>query len=218
MFKKTAVSAFILIFLVILSACSSINLPGLSATGAASATSTLQNKLGVGILELQGTSNAVTAAQAAALLPLWKAVKTQSSGQTMSTAEVNALYKQIEDTLTANQRAAIQQMTFTSADLTALQQKYGAQSSAGATASRSSTSGSTSSNKQAAVAGLGQNNGGIPGVDLGSITGSTGQVASSSSTSSSTTAKTAQTSTHTTNLNGLFASSVITLLEKSASA
>lgn len=77
----------------------------------------VRNQLTLGILELDGTPNAITAGQAQTLLPLWQALLgTQKSGAAAQ-AEVSALLEQIESTLTPDQLAAIRDLKLTQTDL-----------------------------------------------------------------------------------------------------
>lgn len=85
----------------------------------------LQTKLAVGTLMLEDTELAVTTAQAKALLPLWKAVKSLSTSDTASQAEIQALYDQIQETMTAEQLQAIRDMDITPEATQALMQKLG---------------------------------------------------------------------------------------------
>ncbi|MEJ5312931.1 MULTISPECIES: hypothetical protein [Anaerolinea] len=85
----------------------------------------LETRLAVGILKLEGTRWAVTAEQAQTLLPLWKAVKTLSSSDTASSEEIQALYEQIQEVLTAEQIQQIQAMSLTQDDFRALMEQYG---------------------------------------------------------------------------------------------
>lgn len=87
----------------------------------------VESKLAIGILKLEGTQNAVTSDQAKTMLPLWQAVK--SLGKTTNTTdiEMNALYQQIEDTLTAEQLQAIKDLGITPDDQKALMEQYGIQ-------------------------------------------------------------------------------------------
>jgi hypothetical protein len=68
------------------------------------------SQLAVGTFMLEGTGNAITAEQAAALLPLWQAIE---SGSLQGDAELNAVLKQIEGAMTAEQLAAIAAMQLT---------------------------------------------------------------------------------------------------------
>ena len=45
----------------------------------------VRNQLSLGTLRLEGTANAITAAQATSLLPLWQALKTLSASSTSAT-------------------------------------------------------------------------------------------------------------------------------------
>ncbi len=88
---------------------------------------TTEEKLAIGTLKLEGTNQAVTAAEAKQLLPLWKAVKSLTSSSTASQAEIQALYKQIPETMTADQVKAINNMSFTSTDLQTVMKDLGIQ-------------------------------------------------------------------------------------------
>jgi hypothetical protein len=204
MSKKTAIISIFLALVVVLSACG-------SSTAATSTTSqsqqitpsslTLQNKLGLGILKLEGTSLAVTADQANTLLPLWKAVKSLSSSNLTSAAEMTALYQQIEDSLTSDQVQSIKKLSLTQSELNNLIQQN--------TVTSTSSSSSSSSSAQSQDGGPGMD-GGMPGggSDIAAITGQT----SSTTVQKTSTVKTAANSVN--QLNVVFANSVVTLLQK----
>ena len=111
----------------------------LTACGAsqASATnSTSQNNSGnsslapiaeylVGILKLQGTPQAVTADQAAQLIPLWQTYQSLSASDSAAQQEMEALVTQIHDTLTPDQQKAITDMKLTRQDEFTLMQQMG---------------------------------------------------------------------------------------------
>lgn len=80
------------------------------------------SQLLLGTFELEGTANAVTPEQAATLLPLWRAIQ---GGSLQSDAETNAVLKQIEATMTAEQLAAIVAMQLTMEDLGRWMQEQG---------------------------------------------------------------------------------------------
>jgi hypothetical protein len=82
----------------------------------------VSSQLALGIFQLEGTENAVTPAQAAALLPLWQAVQ---GGTLQSEAETNAVLKQIEGAMTSEQLAAIAAMQLTLEDVGAWAQEQG---------------------------------------------------------------------------------------------
>lgn len=63
----------------------------------------VSTQLLLGTFALEETDLAVDAAQASELLPLWKAVKSLSNSDTASSVELDALYNQIQDLMTAEQ-------------------------------------------------------------------------------------------------------------------
>ncbi len=79
------------------------------------------SQLVLGTLKLEETANAVTSEQAATLLPLWQALR----GGVTAQAEVNAVLKQIEGTMTQEQLAAIAAMQLTQEDLRAWMEEQG---------------------------------------------------------------------------------------------
>ncbi len=80
------------------------------------------SQLALGTLRLEGTKDAVTPAQAKTLLPLWQAIQ---NGVLQNDAETNAVLKQIEGTMTAEQLAAIAAMQLTTEDMMAYAQENG---------------------------------------------------------------------------------------------
>ena len=74
----------------------------------------------IGTFKLEDTELAVTPDQAKTLLPLWQAVRSLGSSSTTATAEMTALEKQIQETLTAEQMDRINAMPLTRADLQTL--------------------------------------------------------------------------------------------------
>jgi hypothetical protein len=81
--------------------------------------------LALGTLRLEGTEEAVTAAQASDLLPLWQMIQ---SGSLQGDAETDAVVVQIEASMTEAQRAAIAAMALTVDDLQAWMEKQGIES------------------------------------------------------------------------------------------
>ncbi len=84
-----------------------------------------QMQLSMGTFLLEDTDLAVTPEQAAELLPLWKAVLSLSESDTAAQAEIDALYDQIEETMTAEQMEAIAVMNPTQEDIAALMEDLG---------------------------------------------------------------------------------------------
>jgi hypothetical protein len=79
-------------------------------------------QLALGTLKLEGTADAVTPDQAAALRPLWQALQ---SGAARTDPEANAVLKQIEGKMKAEQLAAIAAMQLTMQDVTDYAQANG---------------------------------------------------------------------------------------------
>lgn len=79
----------------------------------------------LGTFKLEGTDQAVTAEQAAELLPLWQAYNALSTSDTAAKVEVEALETQIHDTMTAEQLQAISDMQLTFQDMMELSQSLG---------------------------------------------------------------------------------------------
>jgi LysM repeat protein len=73
----------------------------------------VRSQLALGMLELEGTAEAVTSAQAADMLLLWQAL---AGSALQGTAERNAVLMQIEATMTAGQMTAIAAMQLTGQD------------------------------------------------------------------------------------------------------
>jgi hypothetical protein len=232
-------SIFSLLLVFALAGCQSM--AGSTSQPAAAQTSAVQAKLAAGTLMLEGTGQAVTAEQAADLLPLWKAVKSLSKSSTTSAVEMQALYDQITETMTADQVQAIKGMSLSQDDMASLMSKYGSQrapstASTGSTGSSSgrsssagssSSSGSTSSSSSSGQPGGpgGDMGGGMPpdgggmmggGSDLGALTG--GQPsAQTTQTSTQNAAKNARTSAQA-NSNLMFVDTLITLLQQRVDA
>ena len=120
----------------------------------------LDSRLAMGILELEGTSNAVTASQAQQLLPLFQQLQSDMgsfgggngapNGGPNATPDANAtpqapagtgsgnvtdlqsLYQQIEGVLTSDQITAIEQLDLSQTDIENLMQQYNIQYTPGA--------------------------------------------------------------------------------------
>ncbi len=126
--KKLIIPFVVLMIILTLAACAKS-----STTTTTSGTDTAGNpltmntgtRLALGTLNLEGTDLAVTAEQAAGLLPLWKAVRSMGSSDTASSEEIDALYEQIQESMTADQMAAINSMNLTQEQISSLMQKFG---------------------------------------------------------------------------------------------
>jgi hypothetical protein len=81
----------------------------------------VSTQLVLGTIRLEETESAVTPGQAAALLPLWQALR----GGVTAPAEVNAVLKQVEGAMTEEQLAAIAAMQLTREGLQAWMEEQG---------------------------------------------------------------------------------------------
>jgi hypothetical protein len=85
----------------------------------------LSTKLAIGTLKLEGTKFAVASDQAAELLPLWQVLNNLSSGDSAAPEELTAITEQIQETMTAEQMQAIEEMELTPEDMFATMQELG---------------------------------------------------------------------------------------------
>ncbi|MEJ2708574.1 MAG: hypothetical protein P8074_13235 [Anaerolineales bacterium] len=119
-------------FVAILSACggasTSLSDQSSSATGLSADYEnalSAEMQLAVGTLMLYGTENEVDPATAAQLVTLWKAARSLSESDSAAQAEIDALYKQIEETMTPARMQAISGMQITRQDMTQVFQDLG---------------------------------------------------------------------------------------------
>lgn len=85
----------------------------------------VESQLILGTLLLENTDQAVTAEQAAQLLPMWQMMKKLESSDTAATQEKGGLIEQIQETMTKEQIQAIAAMKLTQSDAVAYMQKAG---------------------------------------------------------------------------------------------
>ena len=114
-----------------------------SQTGANAQTLTGPSMLAIGTLKLKDTDQAVTAKQAADLLPLWQVYQSLTSSDTSAQEEIDALAQQIQDVMTDAQLQAIVDMNLTPQDMFAVMQEMGV------TMNRPTGSGDSNSNDSA---------------------------------------------------------------------
>lgn len=102
----------------------------------------VEMQLAYGTLKLKDSANEIDSQTAADLLPLWKAVRSLSASDGTAQAEIQAVYRQIEESMSAAQLQAIADMQLTSADVREImaQAGPGAGQASGASASSASTS------------------------------------------------------------------------------
>lgn len=135
-----------------------------ASTQPAAASETIQSRLAVGTLLLKDTDLAVTKDEAAELLFLWKAVKTLSSANNAADEEVQALYDQIQETMTPAQVEAIQALQLDAEKLGSLRTELGLGMNAEA---KSDSTSSSSSSRRASNSGGGMGPGGMGGPPMG---------------------------------------------------
>lgn len=85
----------------------------------------VEQQLMWGTFALEETENAVTAEQAAELLPLWKAVRSLSDSDTVAEEEISALFDQIQETMTTAQMDTITTLQLSGEDMTAIAEAQG---------------------------------------------------------------------------------------------
>ena len=123
--KKIAISVLMVITLT-LTAC------GAASNGTQQADSTqqggslpIQEQILIGTFKLEGTDQAITAQQAAQLIPLWQVYKDLSTSDTAAQEEIDGLIQQIQDTMTPEQIQAITNMNITRQDMFTVMQDQG---------------------------------------------------------------------------------------------
>lgn len=99
--------------------------PGADQTQAAPREMPLALQLALGTFKLEQTDNAVSAAQAGELLPLWKAVRSLGRSETAASQETQAVLRQIQQTMTHEQLDAIAAMQLSYQDIAALGRELG---------------------------------------------------------------------------------------------
>ena len=131
MFRKALILASVLM-LCLTAACA---VPTVATAGNSSSGTTLSqiadptslsvtDKLGIGILSLDEAGLSITSTQAADLIPLWQAVQILGADKNAASEEISALYSQIQNTLTLDQLAQIEQTTWTQEELVSLLQQH----------------------------------------------------------------------------------------------
>lgn len=145
--KKIILTVFTVLILT-LTACGSpsigTNPASVTQNGALTGELPVTTQLIVGTLKLDETENAVTAEQAAELLPLWQTLQVLSESDTAAKQETEALIAQIQETMTAEQMQAITDMSLTREDMMSIMQEQGLAMGSGSQNSSSQSGGSSS--------------------------------------------------------------------------
>lgn len=120
-----------LILVLTLTACgsasrsNSANPASAAQNGTATGELPVTTQIALGTLKLDDTDHAVTAEQAAKLLPLWETLQDLYTSDTAANQEIEALNTQIQETMTKEQMQAITEMNLTRQDMFAVMQAQG---------------------------------------------------------------------------------------------
>ena len=120
------------LLLVALAGCSSSDTTS-STTSAEDTEISDETRLIIGTLKLEGSDQAVTPEQATELLPLWKAYVSLSESDSVAAAELTAVADQIRESMTDEQRAAIDALALSSGSSFELMSELGLASTDGET-------------------------------------------------------------------------------------
>lgn len=130
--KRSSLFISYLLLSLVFSACSTAAATGATTQPASGTpnngtegTLSTEMQLAIGTLLLEDSGQPLSADAAAKLLPLWKAVRSLGRSSTTTSKEYQALFKQIQDTLPAEQMAAITAMQLTREDMMTLSEKLG---------------------------------------------------------------------------------------------
>ena len=132
--KKLLYLSILTLVLLVLAACSAASQTDAETTTGESTDATGTNpagelstnvQLALGAFALEETEYAITPEQAGELLPLWKAAQALSDSETITTEEIQAVFNQIEETMTTEQMNAITSMELTQETMAEIGEKYG---------------------------------------------------------------------------------------------
>lgn len=84
----------------------------------------LAMQLALGTFQLEGTDLAITTEQAPELLPLWKAALSLSQSDNVAAEELEAVFEQIQETLSEKQADAITTMELSFEDMASIAEQY----------------------------------------------------------------------------------------------
>lgn len=168
--KQTMIFIGMLTVVVLLAACGQAAAPAASSSTSSGQTApngTLpeSTQIILGTFKLEGTANAVDAAEAAKLIPLYKMLVSLETSTSSAPQEVSSVEDQIKSTMTAAQIKAIMDMKLTRQDMMTIMQDQGLtnnNASSGTNSGSSSSSRTTTNNGGGFPAG-GDFAGGAPG-------------------------------------------------------
>lgn len=157
--KKTTL-ILLTICMVTLTACGVSNsaVPGSGTqSGPSAGELSAPMQVAIGTIKLDETDSAVTADQAAELLPLWQTLKVLYDSDTSATEEIDALTAQIQETMTDEQTQDITALNLSREDMFSIMQSQG--TALGGASSGNTQSGSSSTSG----GGFGPGGAGFPG-------------------------------------------------------
>jgi hypothetical protein len=134
--KLTTLLILISITGILLAGCSSASITTVSTNNGLS----IETKLALGTLKLEGTNQAVTKEEATELLTLWQGYQSLSNSDTSSQVELDALVEQIQGVMTAEQIKAIQALELTDQSVSEVMQSLVGSASASIVASTPNSS------------------------------------------------------------------------------
>ena len=120
--KKWMLVSIVLSLVLVLTACG--NTQSASPTSTATTALSQEEQLLVGTIKLESTSQAVSAAQARELLPLWETLQSLASSGTAASQEVDSVVSQIKSTMSTEQISSIAAMNLTQQDLSDCRHGY----------------------------------------------------------------------------------------------
>ena len=173
--RKISLTALLLLFALILTACGASSK---SSTPTSKVTEKLptQTKLILGTINLEETDYAVTAEQATELLPMFYVLQELNKSGSAAQEEITGLVSQVQQVLTDDQIQAIDDMSLSMKDMAAITQVNNS--------SNTSPASSTSSVSGGGAGGPPPDMGGIPGSDPGGMSGGMTTTAGAASASS----------------------------------
>jgi hypothetical protein len=128
MLNKGKILLILMITIVLAGCAAGTSSQGNQAAGSVNQNSSLESRLALGTLELEGTNQAVSAEQAKQLLPLWQKIKTlAATPSSTQAADLQAVYTQIEAAMTPAQIKTIESLRLNQNDIQALMKSLGIQ-------------------------------------------------------------------------------------------
>jgi hypothetical protein len=162
--KKIFWTTLVLFTLTLTACASTARRPGAASSGGPAAVELpTQTKLVLGTINLEETDNAVTAEQAKELLPMFYVLQGLNDSDTAAQEEIDGLVNQIQETLTADQVQAIDNMSLSMRDVFALTQGGSGQPNSSGASSATGAGGPPEMGGGGMPGGSGPSGGGMPG-------------------------------------------------------